>query len=163
MFLYQSLRSARLLPTRSQPPPLGPTLRGNFLGWGVVVPLYAVAILTTRVLSRWMRMAWPARRGARWMVGLAQPGIVGDHEYLQHRLLRFMLSMGVALLRRRLRPRRSPRLRLLHGTARGVWGTPPCAPRPESGRLRAGATGSWRTPTWHRSTPRGRRRRRSCP
>jgi hypothetical protein len=27
---------------------------GNFLGWGVVVPLYAVAILTTRVLRRWI-------------------------------------------------------------------------------------------------------------
>ena len=26
----------------------------NFLGWGVVVPLYAVAILTTRVLPRWI-------------------------------------------------------------------------------------------------------------
>jgi hypothetical protein len=27
---------------------------GNFLGWGLVVPLYAVAILTTRVLPRWI-------------------------------------------------------------------------------------------------------------
>jgi hypothetical protein len=27
---------------------------GNFLGWGVVIPLYAVAILTTRALPRWM-------------------------------------------------------------------------------------------------------------
>jgi hypothetical protein len=27
---------------------------GNFLGWGVVVPLYAVAILTTRALPRWI-------------------------------------------------------------------------------------------------------------
>jgi hypothetical protein len=30
---------------------------GNFLGWGVVVPLYAVAILTTRALPRWI--GWP--------------------------------------------------------------------------------------------------------
>ena len=27
---------------------------GNFLGFGVVVPLYAVAILTTRALPRWI-------------------------------------------------------------------------------------------------------------
>jgi hypothetical protein len=27
---------------------------GNFLGWGVVIPLYAVAILTTRALPRWI-------------------------------------------------------------------------------------------------------------
>jgi hypothetical protein len=27
---------------------------GNFLGWGVVVPLFAVAILTTRALPRWI-------------------------------------------------------------------------------------------------------------
>jgi hypothetical protein len=36
------------------------------------------------------RMAWPARRGARWMVGATQPGIVGDLEYLQHRLHRLL-------------------------------------------------------------------------
>jgi hypothetical protein len=27
---------------------------GNFLGWGIVVPLYAVDILTTRALPRWI-------------------------------------------------------------------------------------------------------------
>jgi hypothetical protein len=27
---------------------------GDFLNWGVVVPLYAVAILTTRALPRWI-------------------------------------------------------------------------------------------------------------
>jgi hypothetical protein len=37
---------------------------GNFLGFGVVIPLYAVAILTTRAAAV-DRMAWPARRGAR--------------------------------------------------------------------------------------------------
>jgi hypothetical protein len=76
---------------------------GNFLGWGAVVPLYAVAILTTRAAAV-DRMVGPARRGSRWLVGAAQPSVVGDREYLQHRLhrlLRFMLSMGIALLRRR--------------------------------------------------------------
>jgi hypothetical protein len=46
------------------------------------------------------------------------------------------------------------------GTRRG---TRLSAPRTESGRLRAGATGSWRTPTLRRSTPRRRQLRRSCP
>ena len=52
------------------------------------------------------RMAWPARRCARWMVGTPQPGILGDLGYLQHRLhrlLRFHAEMGIALLRRRLK------------------------------------------------------------
>jgi hypothetical protein len=30
------------------------------------------------------RMAWAARRGARWMVGVAQPPVIGDREHLQH-------------------------------------------------------------------------------
>jgi hypothetical protein len=43
------------------------------------------------------RMAWPAGRGARWLVGAAQPGIVGDLDYLQHwvhRLLRLHAEHG---------------------------------------------------------------------
>ena len=58
---------------------------GNFLGFGVVVPLYAVAILTTRALPRWIGRLGP-RRCARWMAGTAQPGIVGDLDYLRYRL-----------------------------------------------------------------------------
>jgi hypothetical protein len=76
---------------------------GNFLGFGVVVPLYAGHPYHPRAAAV-DRMAWPARRGARWMVGAAQPGFLGDLCYLQHRLhrlLHFMPSMGVALLRRR--------------------------------------------------------------
>jgi hypothetical protein len=38
---------------------------GNFLGFGVVVPLYAVAILNTSSAAL-DRMAWSARRGIRW-------------------------------------------------------------------------------------------------
>jgi len=29
-------------------------------------------------------------RGARWMVGATQPGLIGDREYLQHRLHRLL-------------------------------------------------------------------------
>lgn len=75
---------------------------GNFLGFGVVVPLYAWPSLPRALPLD--RMAWSARRGARWMVGAAQPRVIGDREHLQHRLhrlLRFMLSMGIALLRLR--------------------------------------------------------------
>jgi hypothetical protein len=36
------------------------------------------------------RMAWPARQGARRLVGAAQPRLIGDLEHLQHRLHRFL-------------------------------------------------------------------------
>ena len=45
------------------------------------------------------RMAWPARRGARWMVGAAQPRLVGDLEYPNIGFIGFfvfMLTMGIA-------------------------------------------------------------------
>ena len=58
----------------------------NFLGWGVVVPLYAVAILTTRAVPRWI--GWLGL-----LVGLTL-GITVNLTVV------FMLSMGVALLRR---------------------------------------------------------------
>jgi len=52
---------------------------GNFVGFGVVVPLYAVAILTTRAPPRWIG----------WL------DLLG--------FFVFMFSMGIALLRRRSR------------------------------------------------------------
>jgi hypothetical protein len=77
---------------------------GNFLGWGVVVPLYAVAILTTRALPRWIGWLGLLVGALAGWLGLLSPassvianiasiGFIG--------FFVFMLSMGVALLRRR--------------------------------------------------------------
>jgi hypothetical protein len=74
---------------------------GNFLGFGVVVPLYAAAILTTRALPRWIGwLGFLVGALAGWL-GLLSPassviasisniGFVG--------FFVFMLSMGIALL-----------------------------------------------------------------
>jgi Domain of unknown function (DUF4386) len=77
---------------------------GNFLGWGVVVPLYAVAILTTRALPRWIGWLGLLVGLLGGWLGLLSPassvisaissiGFIG--------FFVFMLSMGIALLRRR--------------------------------------------------------------
>jgi hypothetical protein len=79
---------------------------GNFLGWGVVIPLYAVAILTTHVLPRWigwlglivgLLAGWLGLLSPASSVisGIANIGFIG--------FFVFMLSMGVALLGRRTR------------------------------------------------------------
>src|SRR5512133_2665356 len=77
---------------------------GNFLGFGVVVPLYAVAILTARALPRWIGwLGLLVGALAGWLgllspassviSGIASIGFIG--------FFVFMLSMGIALLRRR--------------------------------------------------------------
>jgi hypothetical protein len=77
---------------------------GNFLGFGVVVPLYAVAILTTRALPRWIGWlgllvgalaGWLGRLSPASSVisTISNIGFIG--------FFVFMLSMGIALLRRR--------------------------------------------------------------
>jgi len=76
---------------------------GNFLGFGVVVPLYAVAILTTRALPRWIGWLGLLVGALAGWLGLLSPassviasianiGFIG--------FFVFMLSMGIALLRR---------------------------------------------------------------
>jgi hypothetical protein len=77
---------------------------GNFLNFGVVVPLYAVAIVTTRVLPRWIGWLGLLVGALAGWLGLLSPassviasianiGFIG--------FFVFMLSMGIALLRRR--------------------------------------------------------------
>jgi hypothetical protein len=76
---------------------------GNFLGWGVAVPMFAVAILTTRQLPRWIGWLGLVVAVLAGWLGLLGPassvleavsglGFVG--------FFVFMLSMGVAMLRR---------------------------------------------------------------
>jgi len=77
---------------------------GNFLGWGVAVPMFAVAIIRTQALPRWI--GWLGILVgvlAGWLgllspasgviEGIASIGFIG--------FFVFMLSMGVAILRRR--------------------------------------------------------------
>lgn len=79
---------------------------GNTLGWGVAVPLYAVAILKTALLARWigwlgvvvavvagwLRLLEPA---SDVIEGVSSIGFVG--------FFVFIASMGIAILRRRRR------------------------------------------------------------
>jgi hypothetical protein len=77
---------------------------GNFLNFGVVVPLYAVAILTTRALPRWIGWLGLLVGALAGWLGLLSPassvissisniGFIG--------FFVFMLSMGIAMLRHR--------------------------------------------------------------
>jgi hypothetical protein len=79
---------------------------GNFLNFGVVVPLYAVAILMTRALPRWIGWLGLLVGALAGWLGLFSPassviasisniGFIG--------FFVFMLSMGIALLWRRSR------------------------------------------------------------
>jgi hypothetical protein len=77
---------------------------GNFLNFGVVVPLYAVAVLTTRALPRWIGWLGLLVGALAGWLGLLSPassaianisniGFIG--------FFVFMLTMGIAQLRRR--------------------------------------------------------------
>jgi len=76
---------------------------GNFLGWGVAVPMFAVAILRTRALPRWIGwLGLITGLLAGWLGLLSSvsgviEGISGIGFF---GFFVFMLSMGVAILRR---------------------------------------------------------------
>jgi hypothetical protein len=77
---------------------------GNFLGWGVVVPLYAVAILTTRALPWWIGWLGLLVGALAGWLGLLSPPSSMISSISNIGLLGFfvfMLSMVIALLRRR--------------------------------------------------------------
>ncbi len=79
---------------------------GNFLGWGIVLPMYSVAILTTRALPRWIGwLGLLVGLLAGWL-GMLSPvsdvfGGISTIGFLGFFV--FMLSMGIALLIRRRR------------------------------------------------------------
>jgi hypothetical protein len=77
---------------------------GNALGWGVVVPLYAFAILKTAVVPRWigwLGIVVAVFGGWLGLLGPASSVIEGIAVIGFFSFFVFMAAMGVALLRRR--------------------------------------------------------------
>jgi hypothetical protein len=84
---------------------------GKFLGCGVVVPLYTVAVLITWALPRWIGWLGLLDRVLTGLLGLLSPAssvIAGISTIGFISFVVFMLSMGIALLRRRSSPRSNP-------------------------------------------------------
>ena len=79
---------------------------GNFLGWGVAIPMFAWAILKTSVVPRWIGwLGLVVAVFAGWL-GLLAPAssvIEGVSSIGFFAFFVFTLSMGIALLRRRSR------------------------------------------------------------
>jgi len=76
---------------------------GNFLGWGVAVPMFAVAIIRTRALPRWNGWLGSLVGVLAGWLGLLSPAsdvIEGISSIGVIGFFVFMLSMGVAILRR---------------------------------------------------------------
>jgi hypothetical protein len=77
---------------------------GNFLGWSVAIPMIAWAILKTRVVPRWigwLGMVVAVFAGWLGLLGPASDAIEGVSSIGFPAFFVFMLSMGIALLRRR--------------------------------------------------------------
>lgn len=75
---------------------------GNFLGWGLAIPLFAVAILRTRALPRWIGWLGLAVGVLAGWLGLLSPAsgaIEGISSIGFLGFFVFMLSVGVAILR----------------------------------------------------------------
>lgn len=80
---------------------------GNFLGWGVAMPMFAYAILKTSVVPRWigwLGMVVAVFAGWLGLLGPASGVIEGISSIGFIAFFLFMLSMGIALLRRRAQP-----------------------------------------------------------
>jgi hypothetical protein len=80
---------------------------GNALGWGVAVPLYAFAILTTSLLPRWigwLGVVVAVFAGWLGLLGPASSAIEGISAIGFFGFFVFMTAMGVAILRRPARP-----------------------------------------------------------
>jgi hypothetical protein len=80
---------------------------GNALGWGVAVPLYAIAILSTTVVPRWigwLGMVVAVFAGWLGLLGPLSDVIEGVSSIGFIGFFVFMASMGIAILRRRNRP-----------------------------------------------------------
>jgi hypothetical protein len=79
---------------------------GNFLGWSVAIPMIAYAILKTSVVPRWigwLGMVVAVFAGWLGLLGPASSLIEGISSIGFLAFFVFMLSMGIALLRRRPR------------------------------------------------------------
>jgi hypothetical protein len=80
---------------------------GDTLGWGVVVPLYAWAILKTGAVSRWIGwLGFVAAFFAGWL-GLFAPASNAIEEITTigfFAFFAFLLALGIALLRRGPKP-----------------------------------------------------------
>lgn len=77
---------------------------GNALNWGVAVPLYAVAILKTAVLPRWigwLGLVVAVFGGWLGLIGPASDIVEGVSSIGFIGFFVFMASMGIAILRRR--------------------------------------------------------------
>lgn len=75
---------------------------GNFLGWGVAVPMFAAAILTTRALPRWIGWLGLVVGVLAGWLGLLSPasGVIEGISGIGFiGFFVFMVSMGVAILR----------------------------------------------------------------
>jgi hypothetical protein len=80
---------------------------GNALGWGVTVPLYAIAILKTSVVPRWIGWVGMVSAVFGGWLGLLAPAssvIEGLSSIGFLAFFVFLASMGVALLRRKELP-----------------------------------------------------------
>jgi hypothetical protein len=84
---------------------------GNFLGWSVAIPMIAYAILKTSVVPRWigwLGMVVAVFAGWLGLLGPASSLIEGISSIGFLAFFVFMLSMGIALLRRRPRSTDEP-------------------------------------------------------